>query len=545
MSELYVIAANRGLPVGGVDEVGNKAWNLMLMSEAGLPVPPGFVLPTSLCERVEHGSAALLDGLIERGLAELETATGRDFGSGRRPLLLSVRSGAAASMPGMMETVLNVGLNDTAVKGIIRATGNTRLAWDSYRRLIESYAEVVAAVPMNEFHAATAEAVAAAGVSRPADLDFEQCRTLVRALLDIYRDVAGRSFPQDVRVQLTEAVRAVFRSWNAEKAVTFRRINHLNDLKGTAVTVQTMVFGNMSGFSGSGVAFTRDPSSGAPELYLDFATNAQGEDIVAGRQRVADAARLGQILPHVRAELDTLRDQLERRFGDAQDFEFTVEEGKLWLLQTRIAKRTPWAAVRIATDMVQEELITPEDGLRQLEHIDLDAIARRSLVKSTILQHLGNATVASQGIASGRVAFDAAAAVAIAEAGEPAILVRAESNTSDIEGMVKAVGILTSAGGRTSHAAVVARQLDKVCLVGCADLQINARSALLGGHTINAGDWITLDGSDGSIYAGRGECIIEIPTELLAEVERWRAGAHRRHSRPEAVAEHPGVAHTG
>jgi pyruvate,orthophosphate dikinase len=335
-------------------------------------------------------------------------------------------------------------------------------------------------------------------------------------------------------------VRAVFRSWNAEKAVAFRRISHLNGLKGTAVTVQTMVFGNMSGFSGSGVAFTRDPSIGAPELYLDFASNAQGEDIVSGRQHVADAARLGQILPHVRAELDTVREQLERRFGDAQDFEFTVEEGKLWLLQTRNAKRTPWAALRIATDMVREELIAPEAGLQQLKDIDLDTIARRRLVKSTLLQRLGSATVASQGIASGRVTFDAEAAIAIAAAGEPAILVRKESNTSDIEGMLKAGGILTSAGGRTSHAAVVARQLDKVCLVGCTELQVNPQFAHLGDHTINAGDWITLDGTDGSIYAGRGECMTEKPTELLAEIDAWRKSTK---SQPSSQKNH--LAHAG
>jgi pyruvate,orthophosphate dikinase len=316
MSEFYVIAAGRPLAPGGAEEVGNKAWNLMLMAEAGLAVPPAFVLPTVLCSRMLDGSAANIDRLIDRGIAELEALTGRGFGSARRPLLLSVRSGAAASMPGMMETVLNLGLNDDTCAAMLRSTGNPRLVWDSYRRLIESYGEIVGGLPATTLQQASAEAARNAGVAGAAELDFEQCRRLVRQLLDLYRDATGRPFPQDVRVQVSEAIRAVFRSWNADKAVAFRRLNNLQGLAGTAVTVQSMVFGNMSGFSGSGVAFTRDPSSGANELYLDFAFNAQGEDIVAGRHALTDAGKLGRLLPAVRAELEDVRGLLERRFGD-------------------------------------------------------------------------------------------------------------------------------------------------------------------------------------------------------------------------------------
>lgn len=537
MSEFYVIAAGRPLAPGGAEEVGNKAWNLMLMAEAGLAVPPAFVLPTALCPRMLDGAAANIDRLIERGIGELEALTGRGFGSARRPLLLSVRSGAAASMPGMMETVLNLGLNDDTCAAMLRSTGNPRLVWDSYRRLIESYGEIVGGLPAATLQQASAEAARNAGVAGAAELDFEQCRRLVRQLLDLYREATGRSFPQDVRVQLSEAIRAVFRSWNADKAVAFRRLNNLQGLAGTAVTVQSMVFGNMSGFSGSGVAFTRDPSSGANELYLDFAFNAQGEDIVAGRHALTDAGKLGRLLPAVSAELEDVRGLLERRFGDAQDFEFTVEDGKLWLLQTRSAKRTPLAALRIAVDLVKEGLISPRVALARVDDLDPAALEQRRLSNADALRFLGRATVASLGVASGRVAFDSAGAAALVKQGGPVILVRDEATTGDIEGMAVADGILTAVGGRTSHAAVVARQLGKVCLVGCAGLRFAAgmQGATISDQRINAGDWISLDGADGAIYAGRAQYIQERPQELFSEWERWsRVAAEQQ---PSEVAE--------
>jgi pyruvate,orthophosphate dikinase len=322
---------------------------------------------------------------------------------------------------------------------------------------------------------------------------------------------------------VSEAIRAVFRSWNADKAVAFRRLNNLQGLAGTAVTVQSMVFGNMSGFSGSGVAFTRDPSSGANELYLDFAFNAQGEDIVAGRHALTDAGKLGRLLPAVRAELEDVRGLLERRFGDAQDFEFTVEDGKLWLLQTRSAKRTPLAALRIAVDLVREGLISPRVALARVDHLDPASLEQRRLSNADALRVLGRATVAGLGVAGGRVAFDSASASALARQGTPVILVRDEATTGDIEGMAVADGILTAVGGRTSHAAVVARQLGKVCLVGCAELRFTAgmQGATIGDQRINAGDWISLDGTDGAIYAGRAQYTQERPQELFSEWERW------------------------
>lgn len=523
MNELYVIAGGRPLAPGGAEEVGNKAWNLMLMAEAGLAVPPAFVLPVTLCPRVLDGGLSI-DALIDRGISELEGLTQRGFGSARRPLLVSVRSGAAASMPGMMETVLNIGLNDETAAAMLRQTGNARLVWDSYRRLIESYGEIVAGLPAATLQQAGADAARAVGLAGAAELDFVQCRALVRELLGLYRDAAGRSFPQDVRVQLSEAIRAVFRSWNAEKAIAFRRLNNLQGLAGTAVTVQSMVFGNMSGFSGSGVAFTRDPSSGADALYLDFAFNAQGEDIVAGRHQVTDADRLGRMLPAIRRELETVRGLLERRFGDAQDFEFTVEDGKLWLLQTRSAKRTPLAALRIAVDLVRAGIVTPQAALRRLQGIDPATLEEQHVANAGTLRRLGGAIVASLGVASGRVAFDPAGATALAKGGEPVILVRDEATTADIEGMAVAAGILTAVGGRTSHAAVVARQLGKVCLVGCTALRLapDGQAARIGEHDLRAGDWLSLDGNDGAIYAGRAQVAPRRPEALLQEVARWR-----------------------
>lgn len=527
MNDLYVIAAGRPPAQGGAADVGNKAWNLMLMAEAGLPVPPAFVLPTALCPRMLDGSAGDIERLIERGIGEIEALTARTFGGARRPLLLSVRSGAAASMPGMMETVLNIGLNDDTAAALLRGTGNARLVWDSYRRLVESYGEVVAGVPAATLRAAGAEAARAAGVAGAGELDFAQSRRLVQELKELYRDATGRPFPQDVRVQLSEAVRAVFRSWNAEKAIAFRRLNNLTGLIGTAVTVQSMVFGNMGGFSGSGVAFTRDPSSGANELYLDFVFNAQGEDIVAGRHRMTDAGRLGRLMPAIRAELEDVRVQLERRLGDAQDLEFTVEDGKLWLLQTRAAKRTPQAALRIAADLVHEGIIAPATALERVGRLDPESLAERRLANAENLKLLGHATVASLGAASGRAAFDPATAAALAKDGTPVILVRDDATTEDIEGMAAAEGILTAVGGRTSHAAVVARQLAKVCLVGCSGVRVDSKgdAAWFGEHCVKAGDWLSLDGSDGAIYAGRAQYRLERPEALLAEVERWRQDA--------------------
>jgi pyruvate,orthophosphate dikinase len=514
---LYTIQAGERLPPGEAAEVGNKAWNLMRMAEAGLPVPAGFVLPTDWCRA--RRDTALLPALAQ-GIAQLERATGQGFGSQRRPLLVSVRSGAAVSMPGMMETVLDVGMNDETVAGLIRATGNPRLAWDCYRRLIQCFAEIVQGLPAEPFDALIRDACVAESVDSERMLDHRALRRLVAAMLACFHDLAGVEFPQSPTEQLARAVEAVFRSWDAPKAAQYRQLNHIPDSIGTAVTVQSMVFGNAGGTSGSGVGFTRDPATGENALYLDFQFNGQGEDLVAGRLAVQDVDRLQTVLPEVWKRLQSIRGQLEELFTDVQDFEFTVQDERLYLLQTRNAKRTPWAALRIAVDLVAEGLIAPAIALERLEGIDLDQIARAHL-PDTKGAKLATAIAAGIGVVAGRIALDSDAARRFAEQGEKAILVRRETTTTDITGMAHAAGILTALGGRTSHAAVVARQLGKVCLVGCSALSF--APLRIGGRDFAEGDWLTLDGNEGVVHAGRLEVVQERPARELATIAGWRA----------------------
>ncbi len=522
---LYAILPGERLPLGGAQEVGNKAWNLMRMAEAGLPVPAAFVLPTTWSGRSRTPGAGVtaLRGALTKGIARLEVATGLAFGSPRKPLLVSVRSGAAISMPGMMETVLDVGVNDETVDGLVRLTGNPRLAWDSYRRLIQGFAEVVQELPTGPFDALIQEALAAEGEESERMLDHRALRQLTRAMLGRFQEMAGMPFPQAPADQLARATDAVFRSWDAPKAAEYRLLNHIDDDIGTAVTVQTMVFGNAGGTSGAGVGFTRNPATGENALYLDFQLNGQGEDVVSGRVALHDASLLGATLPAIWEELQAIRPQLEVMFGDVQDFEFTVQEERLYLLQTRSAKRTPWAALKIAVDLVAQGLIKPGEALQQLEGIDLEKVALGHL-SGTQNAPLAHAIVAGTGVAAGKIAFDTSAAKRFADNGDPAILIRRETMTSDIAGMANAAGILTSLGGRTSHAAVVARQLGKVCLVGCTDLSIDpqGRSCRIGQSTFTEGDWLTLDGNAGVVYGGRLEIVLERPERELVTIMQWR-----------------------
>jgi pyruvate, orthophosphate dikinase len=350
-----------GLPgpyeVGDVAAMGFKAWNLWKMAAAGLPVPQAFVLGTGWCESFIEDEAACrhdLRPVLKEHLRKLEAACGQSFGSDRRPLLVSVRSGAPTSMPGMMDTFLNVGLSEASVPGLLRATGNPRLVWDSYRRLVQQFAEVVAGLPSEPFRAAAEQALERGGHERLGDLDFNGLRQLTRDFLALYLDLAGTPFPQDTMLQLENATAAVFRSWRAPRATEYRRLNALPDSPGTSATVQRMVFGNAGGTSGAGVAFTRDPANGENRLYVDFVFNGQGEDVVSGRHRGNDAERLPRALPEVQQLLLEVRSLLERQFGDMQEFEFTVQDGRLFLLQTRAGKRTPWAALHIAVDQVHE-----------------------------------------------------------------------------------------------------------------------------------------------------------------------------------------------
>lgn len=509
----------RVLPATSATEVGNKAWNLMRMAAAGLTVPAGFVLPASW-------SKCPFEDALGEGIEKLEKATGLGFGSSRRPLLVSVRSGSAVSMPGMLATVLNAGLNPESVEGLIRLTGNPRLAWDCYRRLIQGYAEVVGGLPAGPFDELVAEAISRDGVEGDRDLDFRTLRQLARDMSDRFHELAGEAFPADPREQLRRAAAAVFASWNAPKAVAYRQLNKIGDHLGTAVTVQTMVFGNAGGESGAGVGFTRNPASGERELYLDFRFNGQGEDVVAGRHRTQDRERLRRILPAVWRQIEAASRRLEDVFRDAQDFEFTVQNGALYLLQSRDAKRTDWAALRIAVDLVREKIIDPREARRRLCWIDLANVSRTRFEKHAA-DVLARAEAASIGVASGPAACGSRAAGRMAKEGLTPILVRRDIATEDIAGIASAGGILTATGSRTSHAAVVARQLGKVCLVGCAGLTVDedAKSCTIGGRTLHEGDIISLDGNEGCVYAGALQAVRERPSRELEIIASWEKQA--------------------
>lgn len=512
------------------EEIGAKAANLARMAALGLPVPPAFVLPVRLCADIiakhAHAKQRLRDGLKE-GIAFLEEATGKRFGDRRLPLLVSVRSGAARSMPGMLDTVLDVGCTSNAVHGLIRATGRPRLAWDCRRRFLESYGETVLGLDPAPFAARLAELVASEGVANDRELDSE---ALARLAADEQALVEDRDdgWLGDAVVQLEAAAQAVYRSWMSERAQTYRRLQQLEDLEGTAVTVQAMVFGNGGLASGAGVAFSRDPSTGAARPMIDLVLDAQGEDVVSGRRTPDTEEAIARALPTIEAELRDILKRLEREFCDVQDVEFTVEDGKLWILQTRSAKRTPRAAVRIAIDLVHEGLITQAQALERIAGIDLAALTETSLVSGG--EPAASGIGASGGIGTGRAAFDSESAERLAAAGEPIVLLRPDTSTADVAGFAVAAGIVTAVGARTSHAALVARQMGKPCVVGCGELKIDldARRAQIAGHALSEGDWITIDGDAGSIHLGRCEIVQRRPEAELAEIANWRSPVDER-----------------
>jgi pyruvate,orthophosphate dikinase len=509
------------------EEIGAKAANLAHMAALGLPVPPAFVLPITRgaahAADAARASRRLADDLAE-GIRFLETATGLAFGDRRRPLIVSVRSGAARSMPGMLDTVLDVGCAPDAVEGLMRLTGNPRFAWDCRRRFLESYASVVLGADSALLSKRLAGLAASERVPTTDALDGEALERLAGSYKDAL-EAEDYALPETAMEQLIQATRAVYRSWTSDRARTYRRVQHLDYLVGTAVTVQAMVFGNRGLSSGAGVAFSRDCSTGAPAPVIDVLFAAQGEDVVSGQRNPETETALERTVPAAAKQLCAALAQLEREFRDVQDVEFTVEEGKLWLLQTRTAKRTAAAALRFAVDFVREGLIAPEDALDRLHGLDIRGVTRTHFVDAgaPIVRSVG----ASSGVAVGRAAFDSMRANLIAARGDPVILMRPTTSTSDIEGFTVAAGIATAAGGRTAHAALVARQMGKPCVVGCADLAIDvaARRAQLGGATIDEGSWLSLDGTEGTIYLGRHEIASERPEAELSEVERWRSAA--------------------
>jgi pyruvate, orthophosphate dikinase len=513
------------LPIPDVDSIGAKAHGLARVAGAGLRVPEAVVLRTKFARARDAGTAPPLPELLAGAISTLEGRTGVRLGSTRRPLLLSVRSGAPASMPGMLETVLNVGMCDSAVRGLIALTGNPRLAWDSYRRLVESYAAVVRGCPREPFERALRELLDDAGARTARELTAAALQQLVTRDLELFAELSGAPFPQDPTEQLLSAAEAVLASWSAPKAREYRRINGIPDGLGTAVILQRMVFGNAGGVSGAGVGFTRDPALGEPRLYVDFLVDAQGEDVVGGRQTVEGISELAGIAPEVVGQVEELCQRLESEFGDAQEFEITVQEGELFLLQTRTAKRTPWAALRIATDQVHEGLISPALALERLDGLDLEDLRRLHVTGSDPSQMLCHAIPASIGVATGPVALDPEAARRIAGAGTPPVLVRAEAITEDVAAVAVSAGVLTRAGGRTSHAAVIARELGKPCLVGCEGLELDleTRMARIGDRLIPEGEVICLDAESGLVLDGAPVITEERPTERLREVAGWRA----------------------
>ncbi len=516
---------------GGRELLGGKGIGLAEMTQLGVPVPAGFTITTDACRAYMEGSGKLPDGLeeeIEQHLATLEEKTGKRFGDSKDPLLVSVRSGAAVSMPGMMDTILNLGLNDDAVVGLAERTGNARFANDSYRRLILMYGGVVESLDGHLFEDALSKLKTERGAAQDVDLAAEDLAELVETFKGIYETETGGPFPQDARAQLSRAVQAVFESWDTPRAQVYRKAHHIPDDLGTAVNVVQMVFGNKGDRSGTGVAFTRDPSTGEPGLYGEFLADAQGEDVVSGIRTPEPLARMQKALPEAFEQLtDTMR-RLEEHYRDMQDIEFTVEDDRLYLLQTRSAKRTAAAALKSAVDMVEEGLITREEAVARIDPTQLDQLLHPMIDPSASIDVIAQGLNASPGAACGFVVFDSDAAVE-RSVNEDVILVRWETTPDDIHGMIAAKGILTAHGGMTSHAAVVARGMGKPCVAGCEALSVDekAKKASLNGHDLGERDTITIDGGTGQVILGGVDLIPPHINEDFETILEWADGLRR------------------
>ncbi len=516
------------------DLLGGKGAGLAEMTLAGLPVPPGFTITTQACLDFYRLGGRYPDGLqdeITTAMRELESRTGKGFGHGDEPLLVSVRSGARVSMPGMMDTILNLGLNDETVETLARRTANRRFAWDAYRRFVSMYGSVVLGIEKHDFDALVDAAKSSAGVTTDPELGAEDWERVVAGFKDLIRKRTGADFPQDVGEQLHGAVRAVFESWHSKRAVDYRKYNKIPDDWGTAVNVVSMVYGNMGEDSGTGVAFTRDPNTGAKVLFGEYLRNAQGEDVVAGIRTPEPIGDLERKQPDVYRQFLAIAQQLETYYRDMQDIEFTVERGKLYMLQTRNAKRSAEAAVRIALDMVREGLIDKNEALRRVKAETLDQLFHSRIDPAEHFATLAKGLNASPGAAAGKIALDPDTAVRMAAGGDDVLLVRFETTPDDVHGMIAARGVLTAKGGATSHAAVVARGMGRPCVSGCDALTIDlrARTALIDGRTFREGDELTIDGTTGIVVAGALK-LIDPPSELpawLAEFLSWADDTRR------------------
>ncbi|HXR27823.1 MAG TPA: pyruvate, phosphate dikinase, partial [Candidatus Baltobacteraceae bacterium] len=508
----YIYAFGGGHAEGNAgmrDLLGGKGAGLAEMTNAGLPVPPGFTITTEACNDYfgagEQLPAGLWDDVLE-AVKAVETETGKGFGDAANPLLVSVRSGAKFSMPGMMDTVLNLGLNEATLHGLIALTGNERFGWDAYRRFIQMFGRIVMEVPGERFDAVLDAAKAAHGAHQDTDLDATALQEVAAASRKLVREVTGRDFPSDPLEQLDLAVKAVFASWYGKRAHDYREYNKIPHDLGTAVSVVTMVFGNMGEDSGTGVAFTRDPNTGEKVLFGEYLTNAQGEDVVAGIRTPRKISQMRDQMPEVYGQFETIAARLERHYRDAQDLEFTIERGRLFMLQTRSAKRTAAAAVKIAADLVKEGIIDRREALARIEPAYVDQLLRDQFdpAAKARAKRLATGLNASPGAAVGLAVFDADRAFERAGAGDKVILVRVETSPDDFHGMAASQGVLTARGGATSHAAVVARQIGKPCVAGCAALLVDyeTRTASADGVTFKEGDAISLDGSTGEVYLG-------------------------------------------
>jgi pyruvate,orthophosphate dikinase len=517
---------------GGRELLGGKGIGLAEMTQLGVPVPAGFTITTEACRAYMRADRQIPDGLdeeIAEHVAALEAKTGKRFGERADPLLVSVRSGAAVSMPGMMDTILNVGLDDASVEGLAATTGNRRFAFDSYRRLIQMYGETVDGIDGHRFEEELSALKRERSVDQDVDLTADDLAELVTRYMRIYEDETGRGFAQDAREQLGRAVEAVFQSWDTPRAQVYRRAHDIPDDLGTAVNVVQMVFGNKGETSATGVAFTRDPSTGAPGVYGEFLVNAQGEDVVSGIRTPEPLARMEEVLPEAFTRYIETIQRLEEHYRDVQDTEFTVEEGRLYLLQTRTAKRTAAAALRSAVDMVDEGLISREEAVARIDPAQLDQLLHPMLDPKAALDVAAKGLNASPGAAVGEIVFDADTAEDRGRAGDSVILVRWETTPDDINGMIFAQGILTAHGGMTSHAAVVARGMGKPCVAGCEGLTLDleARTARIGDHELREGDVITIDGGTGSVIVGEVPLVPPQINEDFQTILEWADDVRR------------------
>ncbi|MBM3677097.1 MAG: pyruvate, phosphate dikinase [Actinobacteria bacterium] len=524
---------------GGRELLGGKGIGLAEMTTLGVPVPAGFTITTEACRAYMRSDGQVPDGLdaeVEQHIGRLEAKTGKRFGDHADPLLVSVRSGAAISMPGMMDTILNLGLNDTAVEGLAATTGNPRFAYDSYRRLIQMYGEVVDGVDGHAFESQLQSLKVRRGAALDVDLSADDLHELVETYEGIYEQSVGSAFPQDAREQLRRATRAVFDSWDAPRARVYRRTYDIPDDLGTAVNVVQMVFGNKGDTSGTGVCFTRSPSTGENIVFGEFLINAQGEDVVAGIRTPEPIALMERELPAAYDQLLETLSRLEQHYRDMQDIEFTVEEGRLYLLQTRTGKRTAKAALRVAVEMEQEGLITKEEAVARIDPGQLDQLLHPTIDPTADVEVVARGLNASPGAAAGAIVLDADSAETLGRAGESVVLVRWETTPDDIHGLIHARGVLTAHGGMTSHAAVVARGMGKPCVAGCDGLEIDtaARTVTIGGRVLKEGDLITIDGGDGTVMLGAAPLVPPGIDENFSTVLEWADDARRMRVRANA-----------